>query len=357
MGKLTRRKRRNNHKNNGNTIEKQESNHIDNTKNQSWFTQNANLISRGLFQFMISWFVIGIIVNYMSSNNIIKTSTNVTDGNVNTTTKATVANESPLKHIQIVKEELESYHEIIKLPKVWKYVNAQDGNNTKKRLKRIKAYNVLDFTSNVNGTIMKQFGTTNEKPKLHEKLLLSLLNAPNKKQKYSISRYNEVRKGMYTTSLFQDDTYNIDGYNGERIVHMGMDIYAKPGTKVYSFMDGVIHSFGYNDAPGDYGYVVVVEYNVTVVYEGYTTLWALYGHLSKRSLDGKYVGQGVVKGGIIGSIGGVHENGGWSNPHVHFQLSRNKPNTHDMPGVVSMLDRERALIDYPDPRIVLGPLY
>jgi len=120
---------------------------------------------------------------------------------------------------------------------------------------------------------MKQFGTTNETPKLPEKLLLFLLNA-NKKQKYSISRYNEVRKGMCATSLFQNDTYNIDGYNGERIVHMGVDIYANPGTKVYSFMDGVIHSFGYNDAPGDYGYVVVVEYNVAFLLASLSA-WAI----------------------------------------------------------------------------------
>jgi hypothetical protein len=44
-------------------------------------------------------------------------------------------------------------------------------------------------------------------------------------------------------------------------------------------------------------------------------------------------------------------------PHVHFQLSIHPPESHDMPGVVSMEDRPRALIHYPDPRQVLGPLY
>ena len=33
------------------------------------------------------------------------------------------------------------------------------------------------------------------------------------------------------------------------------------------------------------------------------------------------------------------------------------PETHDMPGVVSPTDRPRALLHYPDPRLVLGPLY
>jgi hypothetical protein len=44
-------------------------------------------------------------------------------------------------------------------------------------------------------------------------------------------------------------------------------------------------------------------------------------------------------------------------PHVHFQLSSHPPDTHDMPGAVSIEDRPRALLDYPDPRLVLGPLY
>ena len=34
-----------------------------------------------------------------------------------------------------------------------------------------------------------------------------------------------------------------------------------------------------------------------------------------------------------------------------------EPATHDMPGVVSLASRERALLDYPDPRLVAGPLY
>jgi len=44
-------------------------------------------------------------------------------------------------------------------------------------------------------------------------------------------------------------------------------------------------------------------------------------------------------------------------PHVHFQLSTIEPETNDMPGAVTMADRARALIDYPDPRLVLGALY
>ena len=59
----------------------------------------------------------------------------------------------------------------------------------------------------------------------------------------------------------------------------------------------------------------------------------------------KYVGWGIT-----------HENGGWE-PHLHFQLSYQEPDTHDMPGVVEPSKRDEALEIYPDPRLVLGALY
>lgn len=43
--------------------------------------------------------------------------------------------------------------------------------------------------------------------------------------------------------------------------------------------------------------------------------------------------------------------------HVHFQLCTEPPETHDMPGAVSLEDRKSALLLYPDPRCVLGMLY
>ena len=43
--------------------------------------------------------------------------------------------------------------------------------------------------------------------------------------------------------------------------------------------------------------------------------------------------------------------------HVHFQLAVNPPPTHDMPGVVALSDRDEALLEYVDPRYVLGELY
>ena len=158
---------------------------------------------------------------------------------------------------------------------------------------------------------------------------------------FDIGRYDELRPGMYATDLFSDG----------RFLHIGIDIGAPVGTPCMAFDDGEISHFGYNPADGDYGYVIITKHLV-----GEYTIWALYGHLSADSIKGKQVGQKVTRGEVIGWMGDKHENGGWE-PHLHFQLSVDEPETHDMPGVVSPEDRDWALQKYPDPRLVLGPIY
>ena len=134
---------------------------------------------------------------------------------------------------------------------------------------------------------------------------------------------------------------------------------------------------------GDYGYVVVIEYNITTTTPTVTTagteeestastssdshshddnvkvFWALYGHLDRKGIKKlqRRIGQHVGKGECIGYVGDIDDNGGWIAPHVHFQLSLVEPITHDTPGAASVGDRNRALIQYPDPRYLLGPLY
>ena len=158
---------------------------------------------------------------------------------------------------------------------------------------------------------------------------------------YDIGRYDELRPGMYNTELFSD----------ERSLHIGIDIGAPVGTPCMAFDDGEISHFGYNPADGDYGYVVITKHIV----DG-AQIWALYGHLDSGSIRDKQVGQKISKGEVSCWMGDKDENGGWD-PHLHFQLSYIEPETHDMPGVVRPEDRTQALKDYPDPRLVLGPIY
>jgi murein DD-endopeptidase MepM/ murein hydrolase activator NlpD len=161
---------------------------------------------------------------------------------------------------------------------------------------------------------------------------------------YGVGRYDEKRRGMYVTELFTAGA-------APRDVHVGIDLGAPVGTEVHAFWAGTIHRFAYNAAPGDYGYTIVTHHVI-----GGRDLWALFGHLSARSIDGRFEGQPFARGDVLGWLGDRHENGGW-NPHVHVQLSLERPAVADLPGAVSDADREAALAIYPDPRLILGPIY
>ena len=188
---------------------------------------------------------------------------------------------------------------------------------------------------------------------------------------YDIGKYDENRVSMYSSEHFQDVDNEIDGFGGQRTVHLGIDLGAPVGTPVKAFERGIVHSVGYNSEHGDYGHVIVVEHtlgcndatsietmNVKTESLGEPKkVWALYGHLDRSVLKFS-VGSPVRKGEIIGRIGDVDENGGWKEPHVHFQLSIQPPKQpHDMPGASSVKDRPAALLVYPDPRYVLGEIY
>ena len=161
------------------------------------------------------------------------------------------------------------------------------------------------------------------------------------KFEYDIGKYDELRPGMYETDLFADGRY----------LHIGIDIGAPVGTPCMAFDDGEISHYGYNSADGDYGYVIITKHSIEGV-----SVWALYGHLDSKSIEGKEIGQKISHGEVICWMGDKHENGGWD-PHLHFQLSLIEPLSHDMPGVIDPKDREEYLINYPDPRLVMGPIY
>ncbi len=161
------------------------------------------------------------------------------------------------------------------------------------------------------------------------------------KSPFGVGKYNEKRKNMYKGDLYVD----------QRDIHMGIDIGGPVGTPIHSFYEGSIFMKTYNSLQLDYGYTIITEH----CFDG-VPLYALYGHLSKKSFDQIQVGQTIQSGQVIAWMGDRSENGGW-NPHVHFQLSYERPVKCDMPGVVHERDLVASLEKYPDPRKVLGPLY
>ncbi len=165
---------------------------------------------------------------------------------------------------------------------------------------------------------------------------------PTSTSAWSVGRYDEDRV-IYTQDLF--------GGEERRTVHMGVDLGGPVGTPVHAFADGMVLHAGYNAAAGDYGHVVVTHHALEGV-----ELYALHGHLDGATLQDSPRGRRFAAGEVLGRLGAEHENGGWP-PHLHFQLSWGRPETHDLPGVVTRSERAAARERFPDPRLVLGPIY
>ena len=159
---------------------------------------------------------------------------------------------------------------------------------------------------------------------------------------FGIGKYDEIRPTMYTEAQFAKDVRNI---------HMGIDIAAPVNTAVYAIAGGEIFALGINDLPQDYGPTIITSHDING-----SRLYILHGHLSAKSLTKWQIGDCFDSGDVLGWVGSFDENGGW-NPHLHFQLSRLRPLTHDLPGVVSATDRRWARKAFPDPRLVLGDIY
>lgn len=161
-----------------------------------------------------------------------------------------------------------------------------------------------------------------------------------------VGRYDEARL-LYSSSLFGASENPTDE---RRTVHLGIDLFVEPGTKLHAPLDGVVHIFADNNAPLDYGPVVILRHETPDGEEFFT----LYGHLAKETLKGLKVGQRITRGQSFASVGTAEENGGWP-PHVHFQvildlLDRGK----DFPGVAFASDRAVWTSLSPDPNLLLG---
>jgi 4-aminobutyrate aminotransferase-like enzyme/Ser/Thr protein kinase RdoA (MazF antagonist) len=161
-----------------------------------------------------------------------------------------------------------------------------------------------------------------------------------------IGRYNEVRL-IYTSDTFKVDTDAAPEY---RTVHLGLDLFAKPGVSIHAFTDGLVHSLQNNTDHQDYGPTIVLAHET----DNGLPFFSLYGHLTTSSLEGLKPGDTVTAGQQIGAIGMPSENGGWA-PHLHFQLITDLLDLGaGFPGVARPSQRRVWTALCPDPSIVLG---
>ena len=168
----------------------------------------------------------------------------------------------------------------------------------------------------------------------------------NLKYPYGVGKYNEHRPTMYKGEQFHYETSL-----HQRAVHIGIDIAAPVKTDIYAFEKGVVYAVGNNDLPYDYGPTLITKHRIQDL-----EIYALFGHVTTSVLTKWSAGDSFEKGEILTQVGSKMENGGW-NPHLHFQLSRVAPKDYDLPGVVSLMDRELAIKVFPDPRYILGEIY
>ncbi|HPE48504.1 MAG: peptidoglycan DD-metalloendopeptidase family protein [Hyphomonas sp.] len=135
-----------------------------------------------------------------------------------------------------------------------------------------------------------------------------------------------------------------------RTVHLGLDVFAAPGTPVHCPLAGEVHSFQRNDADKDYGPTIILRHAP----ERDLVFYSLYGHLAPESLAGLKPGAAVGAGEAIGEIGTNAVNGGWA-PHLHFQVILDLlGRSGDFPGVCRRSEAAAWLALCPDPAALAG---
>jgi 4-aminobutyrate aminotransferase-like enzyme/Ser/Thr protein kinase RdoA (MazF antagonist) len=161
----------------------------------------------------------------------------------------------------------------------------------------------------------------------------------------AVGRYDEPRL-LYVSNAFATGGRITEE---RRTVHIGLDLFAEAGTPVFAPMPGRVHAFADNDAPCDYGPVIILAHDMDDGGEFYT----LYGHLSRESLIGLEVGQEIRGGDQIASLGGPDVNGGWT-PHLHLQIITDLLELGtDFPGVARPAYRRAFLGFSPDPNLIV----
>ena len=196
----------------------------------------------------------------------------------------------------------------------------------------------LDFTVQnalINDNILqdtKQFtGWVNRK----------LATAP---ARYGIGGYAEHRTVYNSSKVFDAE---MPGEEPRRL-HLGTDIWGKPNSAVIAPLNGLVHSFAFNNRFGDYGSTIILSHCLDGI-----SFYTLYGHLSLNSIKNIQEGDRIDKGDLFAEFGIPAENGSWP-PHLHFQIIVDIGEwSGDYPGVCKFSEKEKWLLNSPDPDSIL----
>ena len=123
-----------------------------------------------------------------------------------------------------------------------------------------------------------------------------------------------------------DSTWAISGYPEKRAEladypldirenrpwHIGVDISAPKGTKLYAPLDSVVEEVGNETERGNYGGYIVLKHDV----DG-CVFYTIYGHLNFEKFP--QLGASLRAGDCFGEMGDMSQNGNWFY-HVHMQV-------------------------------------
>src|SRR5436190_698463 len=118
------------------------------------------------------------------------------------------------------------------------------------------------------------------------------LNAAN--ANYGIGGYGENRTVYSRSKIFDADKPNEE----PRRLHLGIDIWGKPYTKVMAPLDGIIYSYAFNDGFGNYGVTIILSH----LLRGFS-FYTLYGHLSLSSIKNIQEGDKINAGDVFAEFG------------------------------------------------------
>lgn len=162
--------------------------------------------------------------------------------------------------------------------------------------------------------------------------------------RYGIGGYGEHRTIYSRSNIFDGEQPGDE----PRRFHLGMDIWGEAGTPLSAPLDGIVHSFAFNNQRGDYGTTIILEHNL----KG-SVFHALYGHLGLASIQDMKEGKKIKEGEVFAWTGIPAENGQWPS-HLHFQLIQDiGDHRGDYPGVCRFSERVYYLENCPDPDLLL----
>lgn len=218
--------------------------------------------------------------------------------------------------LNITDDDRKRFHPVVKFPMVWQDVEQDDDNEptrnvwgrNRRQRRRVPNYQVMDLRRVSSEAGLAPEEETREARRRGRRSEAAAHHQTGYDLRgFSVGRYDENRLELYESDMFDDDTHTVDGFQGHRTVHMGMDLQGPLGTKVFSLCAGKVHSAGYNADRGDYGNVIVIEHDLG----NNRSLWALYGHLDPSVAQRLKPGDKIRKGQFLGKLGDIHENGGW----------------------------------------------